>query len=157
MNNENRAEYLREYYRNYRELHKEEIAARASKYRERPEVKERKKEYSREYNKNHREEARIRGRRYYAENRKLIRDRSRKKQYGISPEEYLAMLVKQGGVCFICGTDNWGKRMATIDHDHSTGVIRGLLCFRCNVALGLVDDDINVLSKMIDYLKGGLA
>lgn len=62
-----------------------------------------------------------------------------------------AMETTRGdSVCAICGTRT--DRMA-LDHDHATGNIRGILCSRCNVALGLVGDNIGVLEKMIAYLK----
>jgi len=78
-------------------------------------------------------------------------------KYGISGDEYDAMLEKQGGVCAICGnvnrSDAFHRRLA-VDHDHDTGIIRGILCSHCNNALGMVDDNIETLHNMIKYLKG---
>lgn len=51
--------------------------------------------------------------------------------------------------CELCG----GKTRIAYDHDHKTGKHRGWLCMKCNTALGLVNDDIKLLQKMIDYLK----
>ena len=52
----------------------------------------------------------------------------------VTDDEYEGMLAEQGGVCAICGNPPKVKRLH-VDHDHATGVIRGLLCHRCNRAL----------------------
>lgn len=77
--------------------------------------------------------------------------RQRRHRYGIEREAYEAMLADQGGVCAICGRDE----KLVIDHDHETGEIRGLLCHRCNFALGAVEDDTAILANAIAYLAGG--
>lgn len=51
--------------------------------------------------------------------------------------------------CEICG----GKTRIAYDHDHTTGKHRGWLCMKCNTALGLVNDDVEILKKLIEYLK----
>jgi len=61
--------------------------------------------------------------------------------------------------CRICGSEGYvvarnGKAKLAIDHDHLTGLIRGLLCPKCNQALGLFDDNIGNLQKAIEYLEG---
>lgn len=60
-----------------------------------------------------------------------------------------AMLVTQDGVCAICLT----APAVHVDHDHRTGAVRGLLCFRCNAALGQLDDDPLVLRRAARYLE----
>ena len=65
---------------------------------------------------------------------------------------------QQGGVCAVCeqpetGKNQFGTVSLAIDHDHDTGEIRKLLCMRCNRSLGLLRDSIQVLERMIDYLK----
>jgi ribosomal protein S14 len=77
---------------------------------------------------------------------------NRYKKYGITYEEYKNMLVKQNNRCAICGKKNKGKRFA-VDHDHTDGVIRGLLCESCNTGLGLFNDDIELLHKAIIYIE----
>lgn len=92
--------------------------------------------------------------RYYADPDAYNR-RRRAAMYGITVEEYDALIAD--GVCDICGKVPEGKRHESvlhIDHDHSTGRVRGALCGNCNKALGLVSDDVEVLEKMIDYLRG---
>ena len=55
-------------------------------------------------------------------------------QLGVGDDEYEWMLAEQGGVCAICGSPPKSRRLH-VDHDHRTGAVRGLLCFRCNRAL----------------------
>jgi hypothetical protein len=79
---------------------------------------------------------------------------ARCKKFGITTDQYYKMLADQAGKCAICKrdeTDN-GKDLA-IDHDHSTGRVRGLLCHHCNAALGHVSDNVDHLQRMIAYLK----
>ena len=71
-------------------------------------------------------------------------------KYGITVDEYHIMYNKQSGCCFICGEHH---ALLCVDHCHSTSTIRGLLCYRCNVMLGLAHDDIDLLYKVISYLN----
>jgi len=74
--------------------------------------------------------------------------------YGITPEEFTALLEAQGGRCAICGTETpGGKGGWHLDHDHDTGAIRGLLCHACNIALGYMGDDQDRLEAAIEYLR----
>lgn len=74
-------------------------------------------------------------------------------KWGLTPEEYNEILEAQGGLCAICGTDrcSTGGRFV-VDHDHSTGVIRSLLCSLCNKGLGCFLDDPKLLEASIGYL-----
>lgn len=74
-------------------------------------------------------------------------------KYGITPEIYQEMLDKQKGKCAICGTDSCstGRRLA-VDHCHTTGKVRGLLCAHCNTALGKFNDDPQRIQSAINYL-----
>jgi len=81
------------------------------------------------------------------------------KNYGITVEEYNALLRRQSGVCGICGKDEPAEHGRTgkqfrlaVDHCHETGVVRGLLCQKCNRAIGLLGDDPQALRKAISYL-----
>jgi hypothetical protein len=67
----------------------------------------------------------------------LQRRKHLKRLYGLSIEQYEAMLSSQGGVCSICG--GLCKKRLSVDHDHATGQIRGLLCSKCNFAIGLLE------------------
>lgn len=73
------------------------------------------------------------------------------KTYGLTRVEWLTLLDSQGYRCAICNTDDFGAKPHT-DHDHLTGAVRGILCHRCNLALGNVRDSVDVLERMIAYL-----
>ena len=73
-----------------------------------------------------------------------------KSKYGLSREEYDAMLENQGGGCAICG-DTSSK--LCVDHCHSSGKVRGILCDDCNLSLGKMGDDANRLRKAANYLE----
>ena len=81
-----------------------------------------------------------------------------KADYGISPEQYDAMLSAQEGVCAICAgpetrTNREGApRYLSVDHDHSTGRVRGLLCSTCNRGIGQFGDDVERLRSAVAYL-----
>lgn len=79
-----------------------------------------------------------------------------KTRYGVTAEQYCQVLELQGGGCGICGApnaDKGGKRRLHVDHDHKTGSFRGLLCARCNTALGKFEDSTEILQKAIVYLQ----
>jgi hypothetical protein len=86
--------------------------------------------------------------------------RKLRKNHGIELESYQQMLQKQKGVCAICKqeeksckTRGQGTRPLSVDHDHVTGQIRGLLCSRCNAGLGNFRDDPERLREAIAYLQ----
>ena len=81
--------------------------------------------------------------------------------YGLSIEQYEAMVQQQGGVCAIClqppkeQKATRGYRtyaVLCVDHDHATGRIRSLLCHKCNRVLGLLGDDTALLRAAAEYL-----
>jgi len=77
-------------------------------------------------------------------------------KYKITLEEYLKLLKKQKDRCAICGLKyNKKKEKFHIDHNHKTGKVRGILCFKCNVAIGHLNDDIKLVKKALRYLRGG--
>jgi len=73
--------------------------------------------------------------------------------FNITLEEYNIMLQKQEGVCAICEKECITGKNLCVDHNHTSGKIRGLLCDRCNNGLGRFDDDIELLKKAIKYLE----
>ena len=85
-------------------------------------------------------------------------DRYLNRAYDLSVEDYDRMFEEQGGLCCICEgrgflmTENH-KVLLVVDHNHTTGEVRGLLCHNCNRALGLLKDDVKVLKKAIEYLE----
>lgn len=75
--------------------------------------------------------------------------------YGVTPEQYAALLAKQDNRCAICKTDTPnGQGGWHVDHDHTTGAVRGLLCNSCNLMLGQAKDDPDRLRAALAYLSG---
>lgn len=75
--------------------------------------------------------------------------------YGLSQADRDAKVLLQGGLCAICGTPPDGNGNASVlhvDHDHETGDLRGMLCTRCNVGLGMFRDDFNALAAASQYI-----
>lgn len=85
--------------------------------------------------------------------------RKQLRKYNLSADDYNLLYEKQNGVCAICEKPEIAKnnvsvtRLLSIDHDHKTGKVRGLLCVKCNIVLGHVNDDIGLLKKLIEYLR----
>jgi len=88
---------------------------------------------------------------YRKNNKKKIRDQQVEKKYGLLPDEFDSILKQQGGGCKTCGYSS-PKHHLSIDHCHKTGVVRGLLCPWCNLALGYVKDDAKILANLIVHL-----
>ena len=76
------------------------------------------------------------------------------KLYGLTSEGYETLLKDQKGVCALCGRPPKIQRLS-VDHDHDTGRIRGLLCRGCNSSLGQLGDTLDNLKKVLIYLLGG--
>ena len=73
--------------------------------------------------------------------------------YGISLEKYQEIFEAQNGVCAICHRQPNPNKSLAVDHDHETGVVRGLLCDNCNLMLGLSKDSPLILEAAIRYLQ----
>lgn len=88
-----------------------------------------------------------------------ISSRYLEREYGITIDEYNNLLKKQDYKCAICGGEGFvmdssrHKIKLVVDHDHTTGAVRGLLCHNCNRALGLLHDSEKNLLNAVDYLK----
>jgi len=139
--------------------------------RQRPDVKAKKLAYQKVYQKVYRQRPEVKERdsarhkTYYLQPRIKERERVRdlQQRYGITAEAFLTMLAQQGFVCAACGLVAWdhagggfaklGKRGPKVDHDHATGIIRGILCGRCNMAIGLLRDDPKIIRAVADYLE----
>lgn len=93
-------------------------------------------------------------RRYFAD-KDAERNRDYKRNYGLTLEDYNNMLASQDYQCKICSISDKqaSKGRLFVDHCHTTGKIRGLICHHCNTMLGLAKDNISILEKSIQYLK----
>ena len=135
--------------------------------------------YFREYRTKNKEKVQAHQRAYYLRNKDLVKRRANesrlrlrkkdphynrkknlKREYGITPEEYQRLYDRQAGLCAICRkpertreNHSGGIRPLAVDHDHQTKKVRGLLCGRCNWALGHFGDDILCLQAAIEYLE----
>lgn len=93
-------------------------------------------------------------RQYYAANRAKVKERVKERRkmrlYGLTEDEYQAMLGVQDGRCAMCGQS---MKRPHVDHDHETGKVRGLLCKGCNTGLGQFNDSIDSLLDAVAYLQ----
>ena len=89
------------------------------------------------------------------ERKAAILNARRLREYGISTEDYEKMLKQQNYTCLICGGTkmNKSRKKLCVDHNHKTGVTRGLLCNGCNTIIGMTDEKIETLENCIAYLK----
>jgi hypothetical protein len=95
-----------------------------------------------------------RHRNYYRSNPIIQRSASLKSTYGITHEEYEKLFASQGNKCAICGTEQCPTgRFMCVDHDHTSGKVRGILCSKCNHGIGLLRDNVETLKNAIDYLR----
>ena len=92
-------------------------------------------------------------RRYKAENREKYRASRRKIKYGLQPEQFDALMERQRGMCAICLSFPQPGKALDVDHEHQTNTVRGLLCRRCNNAIGLIDDSPWRLRRAASYVE----
>jgi hypothetical protein len=95
---------------------------------------------------------------YYA-NLTRVRNKELKHKFGITKDKYDEIHKSQNGLCKICGLPETSKgrsgnpKPLSVDHCHVSNIIRGLLCGKCNTGIGLLNDDIELLEKAIEYIK----
>jgi hypothetical protein len=117
-------------------------------------TKEERSSYHLEYMKTHRKEGRKAVKKWSDNNKDKARHSQLKYYFGISLEEYNKIFTEQKGCCKICGKHQTEfKKALFVDHDHTTGKIRGLLCLTCNLLIGRTKDDITILERALTYLK----
>lgn len=94
-------------------------------------------------------------RKYHEEHREERSQRNRashlQRKYGLSPDDVEFLVVAQGGKCRICGAAE-GKKLH-VDHHHDSGLVRGLLCGKCNKAIGLLNEDPQLFEAATSYLR----
>jgi hypothetical protein len=92
---------------------------------------------------------------YHKDNKAKVTKRQlishRRRLYGLNEEEYNNMILSQNNLCAICNKPS--DKTLHIDHDHVTGRVRGLLCSNCNLGIGLLEEDLIVLNRAIEYLS----
>ena len=122
-----------------------------------PQYRESQQRNSRSWGKTHKLWKRQYIREYVATHSEQVRDYKRRmkwgKKFGLTEEQVGHMYEEQNGRCRICGrTEGESKQSFCIDHDHTTGIIRGLLCVRCNLGLGFVEHHFD---KIMEHLERG--
>lgn len=140
------------------QLRRDNAARRLSRKAETPEQKEERLAKARAKHKKWRDANPERLKAYNAKHRtenaegikKTTRNYSLRTTYGITLEEYQHIFTAQGNCCAVC--QNTSRRMH-VDHDHTTGRIRGILCHNCNIALGLLQDNEHTLTNLAAYLR----
>jgi hypothetical protein len=156
---EKHAAYWKEHKEELTAKHKEYIAAHKAEqdeyqrsYREARRVES--AEYMKQYGKAHRLDKAAYNRKWRRYNADKARDSKMRREFGIGLKEYYIMFYEQEGCCAICGKpQSEFKSSLAVDHNHKTGAIRGLLCWRCNFVLGDALDDIEILASAIKYLQ----
>jgi hypothetical protein len=105
------------------------------------------------WNKENPERKAARNKRWVANNPGRYKELQLKRKFGITLDIYNQILANQNSCCAICNTHRSKlRRDLAVDHCHSTGKIRGLLCDHCNSGLGHFKDNVNFLAKAITYL-----
>ncbi|MCX6711636.1 MAG: endonuclease VII domain-containing protein [Candidatus Woesearchaeota archaeon] len=132
--------------------------------------KDKTKAYSKSYYNKNKELLKIKSKNFWKKiqsnpeiaKQRRLEDKNRKLKtiFGITLNQYGQMLELQNGVCAICGKEeitidsrSHKTQKLSVDHDHQTGKVRGLLCAKCNKMIGLSNDDNNVLISAINYLN----
>lgn len=142
---EKNLEHIREYQRGYRAKYAEQIREQG---RERQSL----------WRINHPQQARKTRIKWYKEHLGYIKGSRRNqtlRKYKMTEGEYNKILEFQGGGCAICGSTKGGGAHLAIDHNHMTGKVRGILCFKCNSALAMANDNPELLRSMANYLERG--
>lgn len=92
--------------------------------------------------------------RYYKKHRDKWREKHLVLRRGITVEEFDVLIYKQHFRCAICDEKlSKDNRQVHVDHNHKTGQVRGILCRRCNLAIGSFNDDIAILMRAVAYLS----
>ena len=113
---------------------------------------EKRKESLKKYNNSEARKQRMKE--YYQENKDAWVEKSLQKLYGISLEDYRNLLSEQNNSCKICERpQSMFKRKFAVDHCHTTGKVRGLLCMNCNTSLGLMKENPNAVENMRNYIE----
>lgn len=121
----------------------------------RPDCKDCHRSMQAPYRESHKDECESRAKAWHEKNPGKRKQYQRASRYGLTQEAYDSMLAGQCGKCAICGNNAGANERGGdlyVDHDHASGVVRGLLCRSCNVLLGHAKDDVTILARAIEYL-----
>jgi hypothetical protein len=88
------------------------------------------------------------------ERKRAMRDGYYRRTFGMSADDFDALLESQGGGCAICGKRPERQASLHVDHCHDSGRVRGIVCVNCNQGLGQFGDDPELLERAAAYLRG---
>lgn len=145
------------YQKNYYQMHRKRLSDYQRTHKEaNPELAARQ---HRSWYRNNRDKILVDAREYRIKNADHIREWRKRtgrrkwlKHYGLTVEQYEAMVQRQGNCCAICGNGPTIGKTLCVDHDHRTGKVRGLLCNTCNVGMGALKDDPELVWLAFAYL-----
>jgi len=147
----------KEYNAAYKAANGERIRSNQRKYRE--EHREHTRKKSRDFYYSHKLEQDLKCKQYDLEHLEERRDRTLDVLYGITQLDYERIYSMQGGKCAICGKEETARackssrpKRLSVDHNHKTGEIRGLLCNRCNTAIGHLQENPVTLINAANYI-----
>jgi hypothetical protein len=166
-------EELKKYNEQYRVDNKAKIKAKEKEYRAKH--KKKKKNYMEQYRTENKEKIAEQkkqwdidnmenSKQYYIENKEKYKQRYAntkdiqkdcffKRKYGLTLEQYTELFNKQNGKCAICGKHQTELKQALcVDHDHQNNNVRGLLCSKCNRGIGMLEDNVQLLTNAINYI-----
>ena len=97
---------------------------------------------------------RISSNRYQKNNPLKVKEAHLKYNYGISLDKYNQLFIAENGNCAICNKNQSNfKKALSVDHCHDSGLVRGLLCSKCNFFIGQANENVTYLQSAINYLK----
>lgn len=147
----------KEYYQKYYNANRERIRERAKKYYQNN--KDKLYNIMKKYREKNSEYIKESHKQYYLDNKRRCREINRnnacKRKYGISYQQKQEMILAQNHKCLCCGEalEKLPSNCIHVDHDHITGKIRGILCRRCNAALGFVGENVKIAFKLYEYVR----
>lgn len=150
--------WCKECVRNHQILNKDRIRIQQAKWRKKN--KKHVAEYTKNYDKLNKDKRTAQKRLRRINNPDFYKAQMLKRFHGITLLDYKKMLEEQNGLCAICGKEETRRDFRynnlidlAVDHDHKTGKVRGLLCSNCNKAIGVFQDNTELLQSAINYLN----
>lgn len=158
MTKEEKQEYNRKYYLN----HREHVITQNAEYAQRIKETDPDRFYrwcrtaNQKYEVTHRQERRSSKRELYKLHINKEKERRRRRflerTYRLSSEQYDWLVKEQNGVCYLCQKPSKNRRLS-VDHSHKSGKVRALLCNKCNLFIGHIENNLDLVSSALEYLK----
>ena len=155
MDKEQRKLYNKEYYEKNKDKIKEYYEKNKDKIKEYYEKnKDKIKEVNKEYREKNKDKIKEVNKEYREKNKDKIRADRIMRKYNLTMEDYQEIINSQNNQCPICHTDLRHVKLH-VDHDHETGKVRGILCYKCNTQLGVYEKLNGFASRINSYLNNG--